>query len=92
MKEIIKHDIDDNDYINEEIRLGRCTRDEAIRIVEKYDGLCSKKYIESFCEYLGITLKQFWEQVHSSTNKKLFSIKKSGKIEKLFKVGYGLYE
>ena len=79
------------DYINEEIRLGRCTRDEAIRIVEKYDGLCSKKYIDSFCEYLEITLNQFWEQVHANTNKKLFSIKENGKIEKQFKVGYGMY-
>ena len=79
------------DYINEEIRLGRCTRDEAIRIVEKYDGLCSKKYLDSFCEYLEITLNQFWEQVHANTNKKLFSIKKNGKIEKQFKVGFGMY-
>ena len=36
-------------------------------------------------EYLGITLKQFWEQVHSSTNKKLFSIKKVERLKSFLK-------
>ena len=78
------------DYINEEIRLGRCNRNEAIKIVEEYDGKCSQKYIDSFCKYLDITIEDFWNQVNSNINKKLFSISKNGEFKKLFKVGYGL--
>ena len=77
------------DYINEEIRLGRCSRDEAINIVEEYDGVCSKKYIDSFCEYLEISTDDFWDQVYKSMNKKLFSLDDKGQIKKLFKVGIG---
>ena len=47
------------DYINEEIRLGRSSREEAIEIVEKFDGICSSKYIDSFCHYLEITTEDF---------------------------------
>tara|TARA_Y100001968_G_C19443354_1_gene763832 strand:+ start:2270 stop:3412 length:1143 start_codon:yes stop_codon:yes gene_type:complete len=80
------------DYINEEIRLGRCSRDEAIKIVEQYDGICSAKYIESFCKYLAISTNDFWDQVYQSMNKKLFSINKNGEIKKRFDVGVGLYD
>ena len=50
------------DYVNEEIRLGRITREEGIRLVEQYDGCCGSHYIESFCEYISITTDQFWAQ------------------------------
>ena len=68
------------------IRLGTITRDEGIRLVKKYDGKCSEKYIKSFCEYIEISPKYFWEKVHSVTNKELFDIK-NNKIIPKFKVG-----
>ena len=64
------------DYVNEEIRLGRITREEGIRLVEQYDGCCGSHYIESFCEYISITTDQFWAQVHNNLNKELFEIKR----------------
>ena len=78
------------DYVNEEIRLGRMSRDEGIAITEKYDGCCGPEYIDSFCKYIDITVKEFWEQVHASVNKELFEVKRDGTIERRFQVGIGL--
>lgn len=79
-----------SDYANEEIRNGRMTRDEGIELIEKLDDSCSDEYIESFCAYIGITVRQFWEQVHQSVNKTLFSIEFDGSIRRKYKVGVGL--
>lgn len=78
------------DYANEGIRNGEMTRDEAIKIVEKYDGSCSKEYIKSFCDYIDITTDQFWTQVLRNVNLDIFSIEPDGKIKRKFKVGIGL--
>jgi N-acetyl sugar amidotransferase len=79
-----------SDYANEEIRLGNMTRQEGIEIVEQYDHSCGDHYIESFCDFIEISVKSFWEKVHSSLNKDLFTIKSNGSIERKFKVGVGL--
>ena len=47
------------------------------------------KYIESFSKYIGITVNQFWKQVHKSVNRELFDIKVDGSIVPKFKVGVG---
>ncbi len=78
-----------SDYMNEEIRRGLISRENAIKILEKYDGNCDVKYIKSFCKYIDISEDLFWKVVKKFTNKKLFSL--SGKkIKRKFKVGYGL--
>lgn len=79
-----------SDYVNEDIRLGRLTRNEAIILCEKYDGSCSPKYIKSFCEYIGITEKQFWDKVDESVNKYLFERDINNKWVRKFKVGDGI--
>lgn len=78
------------DYVNEEIRLGRITRAQAIAIVEKYDDACSDEYIESFCDYIDISVDRFWEQVHNSLNRDLFTLESNGTISRKFQVGVGL--
>lgn len=78
------------DYVNEDIRNGRMTREEGIALNEKYDGTCSEKYIESFCRYIGITVREFWEQVDKSVNTDLFIKEALGKYRPKFKVGVGL--
>lgn len=75
------------DYVNEEIRLERISRDQGIDLVTRYDDACDEKYIASFCSYIGISIEQFWEQVHSSLNRELFSIGNDGKIRRNFTVG-----
>lgn len=78
-----------SDYVNEDIRLGRMTRSQAIKLNEKYDGACSPRYIKSFCEYINISEKEFWEKVDQIVNKDLFK-KVNGKWIPKFEVGVGL--
>ncbi len=81
------------DYLNYEIRNKNIKRKTAIKLVEKYDGACSEKYIKDFCKYLNISKDEFWNTVSKFVNRDLFTInnKKDGKkfIPK-FKVGEGL--
>lgn len=78
------------DYVNEEIRLGRISRDEGIELVGRYDHCCAPEYIRNYCNYLEIGLEDFWRQVHMVVNKELFNIGDDGKIERLFEIGVGL--
>ena len=78
------------DYVNEEIRLGRLSRCDGIRLVEDYDDAKDEKYIEDYCDYLGISTKKFWDKVKASVNEQLFSIENDGFIRRKFKVGVGL--
>lgn len=78
------------DYVNEEIRLGRMSRDEGIELVSRYDDACAPGYIESFSDYIGISVGAFWEQVRASVNRQLFDVHADGRITRKFKVGVGL--
>lgn len=78
------------DYANEDIRLGRLSRSDAVAFVQKYDGACSEEYIRGFCDYLGLTAAEFWKQVHSCVNPRLFDIAADGSVKPKFKVGAGL--
>ena len=75
------------DYVNEWIRKRRITREEGIKIVEKYDGACSDEYISTFCNFISITEDMFWEIVYKHTNKDLFQIALGKRPIKKFKVG-----
>jgi len=63
-----------SDIVNESIRLGEMSRNDGIKIVKKYDGVCDDSIISSYCSYVGIEITEFWEIVYSYTNKKLFKI------------------
>ncbi|MDB4638762.1 N-acetyl sugar amidotransferase [bacterium] len=78
------------DYVNEEIRLGRMSRKDGIGIVEQYDGRCGPHYIESFCDYIDISVESFWQQVHANLNQELFDLNADGIITPKFRVGIGL--
>lgn len=70
-----------------DIREGRMTRDEAIRLVTEYDGKCGQQYIKAVCDYCSVTEKQFWEIVDGYVNKELFQKGNDGKWIPKFKVG-----
>jgi len=53
------------DHACYDIRAGKITREEAIELVRKYDGKCSERYIKKFCDYIGISLGEFWRVVES---------------------------
>jgi len=60
------------DEVCYDIRQGLLTRDQGIRLVQMYDGKCSDKYVNQFCEYIEITLTEFWDVVNSYVDKALF--------------------
>ena len=37
------------------------TRQQAFELVKEYDGKCSEKFIKQFCDYIEISLDEFWE-------------------------------
>jgi N-acetyl sugar amidotransferase len=75
------------DYVNEWIRTGRITRAEGIPLIEKYDGACADKYIESFSEFIGVSVAEFWRTVRRFTSTDYFDVSGSGRPKPLFKVG-----
>lgn len=79
-----------SDYVNEEIRLKRLTRNQGVKLVEEHDGACGAEYVENFCKYIGIGIREFWEHVRFSVNRDLFDIEPDGSIVRRFKVGVGL--
>jgi len=54
------------------IREGAMTREEAIELVQKYDGRCDAVYIEQFCDYIGYTASRFWKVVDRWVSESLF--------------------
>lgn len=79
-----------SDYANEEIRLGRMSRAEAIDLVRKYDGKCADEYIESFCRYIDLPLADFWALIEKYVNKNLFDKTGKNTWTPKFEVGTGL--
>ena len=49
------------DHACYDLRENRITRNEAIDLVMKYDGKCSEFYIKKFCEYIEISIDDFWK-------------------------------
>lgn len=66
------------DEVCELIRTRKMTREEGIELVKKYDGKCSQEYIQKFCDYLEISLEQFWKTAESFRNLDLWEKNKGG--------------
>ncbi len=78
------------DLVNGLIRDNTLSREDAIKIVEDLDGVCSDEIISSFCKYIGITNDEFWMVIYKFVNKNLFTIQSEGRPIPKFKVGAGL--
>ena len=79
-----------SDLMNEEIRYGRITREEASEIVSKYDGNFDDDILRRFCNYIQISISEFWEIADGYVNKELFKRVAEGEYKPNFKVGVGL--
>jgi len=55
-----------------DVRLGYIDRDEAVRLVNRYDGIPPKKAIKEYLKYTGFTEKEFYKIIDSYTNKRIF--------------------
>jgi N-acetyl sugar amidotransferase len=78
------------DYVNEEIRLGRMTREQGIPLVERYDHACSPRYVARYCDYLGTSVDAFWRKVRAACDPRLFEIEGHAVPRPRFRVGVGL--
>jgi len=65
-----------------DIRLGYISREEGVRLVNKYDGRLPKKSIKKYLEYTGFTQKEFDKIVDSYTNKRIFERDENGKFKR----------
>jgi N-acetyl sugar amidotransferase len=63
-----------------DIRLGYITREEGVRVVNRYDGILPKKAIKKYLKYTGFTQDEFDKIVNSYTSKRIFKRDKSGKF------------
>lgn len=70
-----------------DIREGRLSREDAKWLVEQYDGKCGEQYIKDACDYMGITVEEFWKEIDKWVNKDLFYKDDNGKWQPKFKVG-----
>ncbi len=55
-----------------DIRDGFLTREEGIKLIKEYDGLCGKEYVKKFCDFISIDEEEFWRVVEGWRNKELF--------------------
>lgn len=79
------------DLVSEEIRDGTITRAEGIKIVKKYDGVCSSKIINKYCKFIGIKNNEFWKIVNLWVNEEIFKKTNKRPIPK-FKTGIDLHD
>jgi N-acetyl sugar amidotransferase len=63
-----------SDYANEAIRLGKMSREDGIKLVEKYDGVCHDDIIISYCKYVGISFQEFWDIAYKYVNFNIFKL------------------
>tara|TARA_Y100001963_G_scaffold159251_1_gene262107 strand:+ start:5577 stop:6686 length:1110 start_codon:yes stop_codon:yes gene_type:complete len=75
------------DYVCERIRENKLSREEAIPLVEKFDGVCDDTIIQRYCEYVGISIAYFWEVTNRWVNRDIFHIVERGRPVPKFSVG-----
>jgi N-acetyl sugar amidotransferase len=79
-----------SDFVNEEIRYGRMTREQGIRLVTLYDGNFDIEILNRFCHYIGLSIPEFWKIADKYVNKALFERVNLGVYRPKFKVGTGI--
>ena len=70
------------DHVSIEIRYGRMTREEGIKLVREYEGKIPKKFLSKFLNAAGINEEEFHEICDKFTNKDLFQIDQDGNLLK----------
>lgn len=75
------------DHVCYDIRDGIMDRKEAIELVLKYDGKCSKKYIDEFCKYIQISNDDFYKTLEKFRGDmwKFINGKQTNKIHEMLK-------
>lgn len=66
------------------IRAGKISREEAIKLVNERDHILDQKILDDFCNFVGITVKEFWRIADKWYNENLFEQDKFGVWHKKF--------
>ncbi len=72
------------------IRYGLKTREEMIPIVEKHDGMLDQGIVEKFCEFIRISIPDFYKTLDKWYNPDLFEKTRDGIWKPKFQVGVGM--
>lgn len=64
-----------------QIRLGNMSRETGIELLRKYDGQCSRRYIERLCRYLRIAPAEFDELCDHYRNPDVWQLNNKGEWE-----------
>lgn len=60
------------DYSARWVRYGLLTREEAVKLAEERDHNLDPKIVEDFCNFTGMTIKEFYEALDKLYNKDIF--------------------
>jgi N-acetyl sugar amidotransferase len=63
-----------------DIRLGYISREEGVRLVQKYDGIPPKNAIKKYLDFTGFSKSEFSKIVDSYTNKRIFKRDSQGRF------------
>ena len=69
------------------VRYGRLSREEAVELVEAYDGNCDDTYIRRLCDYLGISVGEFERIAEDARDRDLWQLNNRGEWELRYKHG-----
>ena len=58
--------------VSSDIRDGRMTREEALDLIQRYDGRCHQDYIKDFIKFIQITEEEFWEIANKTRNSEIW--------------------
>lgn len=54
------------------IRNGEITRERGLELANAYDGRCAHRYLRAFCDYIGVSEDEFWEQAERWRNRSIW--------------------
>lgn len=80
-----------------DIRNGRLSRDEGLRLAKKWEGKVPRRYLSDFMNFIGCSEEEFFETVNRFTNPYIFKRDSDGKFlrdqnQDLVKIDYGFDE
>lgn len=68
------------------IRSGRITRGDAMKLVKERDHVLDQKILDDFCQFTGITIREFWQITDHWYNNMLFEQDRFGVWKPLFEL------
>lgn len=68
------------------IRAGKMMREEAIKLINEKDHKLDQKVLDDYCNFIGISIKEFWEIADKWYNKDLFEQDRYGVWERKFSI------